>query len=485
MGIISRIKGWWDRMFAADAEKAFGVTISTDTIMDVEIRRWINTYKGHPDWVNPDDGIKTIKFAKAVCSETARLTTLALDVAFDGGARADWLKQQFDNVIMPQLRNWCEFGCAAGTVILKPTTAGVSMYLPGQFIVVNSSNRRITDVIFQDVDTKKSAVRTEYYTKLERHSFENMSIRMNENEKYRDVVYYHVQNKAFLSMSENSIGKEVPLTETKWADLQSDTYITKQSDERIDAMLFGVFRMPAANDIEFDSPLGVAMFSDAMEELKDLDIAYSRNSDEVYDSLSIELLADPLLNAPGTKLSKRTNGGLPRHVHNVTGAIKDDFYQAIDRPLKTDLRITGINNQLSLIGYKCGYSNGYFVFDQKTGMVTATQVESDDRRTIQLIKDIRDSLENCLKDVFYAQSVFADLYDLVPVGDYEVNFSFGDITYNFEEDKQHHYNLASQGKYPWEEYYVEYLKYSREDAQKLLAMAKKENKDEGMFEEEE
>ena len=118
-------------------------------------------------------------------------------------------------------------------------------------------------------------------------------------------------------------------------------------------------------------------------------------------------------------------------------------------------------------------------------MVTATQVESDDRRTIQTIKDIRDRLKVALEDTIYALSVFADLYDLSPVGEYETSYSFGDITYNWEEDKQHHYELAKQGHYPWEEYYVKFLNYSREEARKLLKMAQKENKQNSLFEEEE
>ena len=45
----------------------------------------------------------------------------------------------------------------------------------------------------------------------------------------------------------------------------------------------------------------------------------------------------------------------------------------------------------------------------------------------------------------------------------------------------HHYQLAMQGKYPWEEYYVKYLKCSREEAKQLLAMAKAENKAPTLF----
>lgn len=275
------------------------------------------------------------------------------------------------------------------------------------------------------------------------------------------------------------------MKDTKWANLRPEVTIVKQNGDTVDSMLFGVFRMPAANNIDLNSPLGMAVFADAKEEMKDLDIAYSRYTGEIYDSETIELVDDRLIVQSGQKVGTQSDIVLPHHVHNVYGQGPENFYQAIERPLHSDMRITGMNNLLSLIGYKCGYSNGYFVFDEKTGMVTATQVEADDRRTIQLIKDVRDCLQNAIDQYLYAESVFADLYQMAPVGEYEVNYSFGDITYNFEEDRQHHYNLATIGKYPWEEYYVEYLKYSREDARRLLALAAKENQDAGLLEDNE
>ena len=146
-------------------------------------------------------------------------------------------------------------------------------------------------------------------------------------------------------------------------------------------MMFGVLRMPAANDIDVDSPLGMAIYSDAMEELKDLDIAYSRYSEEVKDSRALELIDRRLVREPGHKVNEEVELDLPKHFIPVSGEGDQEFYQAVERPLKVDERIKGINAQLSYIGYKCGYSNGYFAFDQKTGMVTATQVESDDRIT--------------------------------------------------------------------------------------------------------
>lgn len=484
MGLLTWIKGVIDRMFTTEAEKAFGVDIATDTMMDIKIAEWFDTYQGHPRWLSGEDRIRTINMANTICEETARLTNLALEINIDGGARAEWLKKMVDAAIMPRLRNWIEYACATGTVIFKPNATGVDLVLPGSFRIVGTENGVTNDIIFQEQYTEGKDNNKTYYTKLERHSYMRATVALHEGEEAKEVIYYHVENKAFMSHSEKNIGKEVSLMDTKWRQLQPEVYITKANNERINTMLFGVFKMPSANDIDIDSPLGTAIFSGAMEELKDLDIAYSRNAGEIADSESICLVDDRLLNTAGNKIGMKPQVKLPHYVHNVFGGDTKEFYQEIDRQLKTEQRIKGINNQLSFIGYKCGYSNGYFVFDQKTGMVTATQVESDDRRTLQTIKDIRDSLKVALEDTIYALSVFADLYSLAPVGEYETSYSFGDIVYSFEADKEKWYQYASKGQVPFWLYLVKFEGMSEEEAKQICEEAKKENQKTELFGEE-
>ena len=118
-------------------------------------------------------------------------------------------------------------------------------------------------------------------------------------------------------------------------------------------------------------------------------------------------------------------------------------------------------------------------------MVTATQVESDDRRTIQLIKDVRDALQQCLDAVFYAQSVFADLYGGTPSGEYEATYDFGDITYNHEEDKLRWWGYVTAGKVPFWTYLMKFEGYSEKEAKELSLAAQEEHKEEqGLFDEE-
>lgn len=456
MGLISTIKGWFNMLFKSKAKEEFNIDDITSDEMKRMIDRCANIYRGHPDWVDKDDHIKTINFAKAVCSETARLATLAIGIQIDGSARAEWLQQQIDKIYF-QLRHWVEYGCAFGTIILKPNGESIDIYTPDQFLVTDEKNGEITGVVF----VNKTQEDKRYYTRLEYHRF-------------LDDGLYAITNKCYVGASENDYSKTVPIEQTPWKDLLEEATI-----ENVDNPLFGVLRTPHANNIDIDSPLSLPIFADAIEEFKDLDIAYSRNAKEIRDSKRTVLLDSDTMVETGLPVNKsideynRTKAkiGLPDYVKFVKGSAQEDFYQEINPALNTDTRMTGINALLSQIGYKCGFSNGYFVFNESTGIQTATGVEAEQQRTIQFIKDVRDKLESCLDDLIYALNVFADIYDYAPVGEYEVVYDFGDITYNRDEDRSRWYSYVVAGKIPFWYYLVKFEGFSEEDAKAIEAQA--------------
>lgn len=460
-------------MFTVDIKKQFGVDGIESKSMREAIDNWLRTYQGEPEWLDYGDGIKSINFAKFLCEETARLVCLDIDVSFDG-RRAEAMQSFWDKSIMPRLREWIEYGICTGSLILKPNGDGVDFVTPDRFqITETDGNGNITGCVFQDTyrDEKK------YVTKLEYHSFWKAAVRMPDSEEYKETMYYRIVNKAFVSNTETSLGVEVDLSSTKWSNLQPITDIVKKNNEKLNGMLFGYFKMPLANLIDMGSPLGMSLFGNAMEELKDLDVAYSRNSTEIRDSKRIVMVDDRLTDIPSMDSNGkriRTRIKLPAFVKNIFSDDPTKFYQEVNPTLNTSVRKEGIDNQLSLIGCKCGYSNGYFVLDQKTGMITATQVEADDRRTIQTIKDIRDKLKICINELLYAESVFMDLYKLAPVGDYEANYNFGDITYNYAEDKDNWWKYVQSGKVPAWKYFVKFEGMSEDEAKELAEEMKAE-----------
>lgn len=434
--------------FEGKAKEEFNVKPIPKTQTNSFIEECQNIYAGNPEWASGD--IRTINFAKSVCSEIARLVMQGTTIKIDGSGRAEELQKRIDDNYH-DIRRWVEYGCASGEIILKPNGDSIDVAVPGEFVITEVDGNKIRGCVF--LNTVYADER--YYHRLEYHRFED--------EKYA------ISNRCYVSKSPDSIGTDVDIDATPWAGMMEDV-----ESDNIDRMLFGVLKMPNANNIDPSSPYGLPIFADAVQELEDLDVAYSRNSKEIFDSKRTVLLDSDRLMPSGTKLgdydARRDAAGLPDYVKIVEGMGEGDIYHEINPTLNTDVRLVGLNNLLSQIGYKCGFSNGYFVFNQKSGMVTATQVESEDRRTLQLIKDIRDQLEKCLDDLIYAMDKFLD-NDGFPVGKYEVTYDFGDLTYNREEDRARWWGYVISGAVPKWYYFNKFEGLSEEDAKALVEEA--------------
>ena len=424
-----------------------------------QLRRWVtecvNAYKGNPLWLDDDDHIDTVNFAKTLCSEAARLAMLGTKITVDGSARAKWLQGSVD-AYYGKLREWVEYGCAYGTIILKPNGENVALYTPDEFEVTHTTGRKIDGVVFHNAEK----LGDKWYTRLEYHRFEGSS--------------YVISNKCYVGNSKGNTEKRIDIALTPWSDLAEETSVSN-----ISGPLFAVFRTPGANNIDLGSALGLPIFSEAIQELRDLDIAYSRNAKEVLDSKRTVLLDSDTKLPAGASVPKtsaaigraREQMGLPDYVRNVRGDGREMFYQEINPTLQTETRMVGINALLGQIGFKVGFSNGYFVFNESGGIQTATQVESDDRRTIQFIKDIRDQLEECLRGLIYALDVFATLYGLAPAGSYEAVYDFGDLTYNRDEDRTRWWGYVVAGKIPMWMFLTKFEGMTEEEARAAVAEA--------------
>lgn len=451
MSIFTSIKGWFAMLLQPKAKEKFSV----ETMGSEQMRTWIaecmNVYQGNPCWIDAEDHIDTVNFAKSICSETARLATLGIGIKVDGSVRADWLQKQIDRVYY-QLRNWIEYGCAYGTIAIKPNGKTIQLYTPEEFEITHHTDGKVDGIVFHNWEK----VGDKWFTRLEYHSVQS------------DV--YTITNKCYVGTFRDDTKKAVNIKATPWADLAEEARILN-----LKGMLFGIFRTPHANNIDLDSPYGLPVFSEALQELRDLDVAYSRNAKEILDSKRTVLLDSDTLTTPGKKRTTAVSAaslGLPDVVKNVQGDGKELFYQEINPELNTDVRISGINALLNQIGYKSGYSNGHFVFNESSGIQTATQVEADQQRTIQLIKDVRDKLEECMQDLIYALNAFADLYGYAPAGLYEVVFDFGDITYNKEEDRARWWGYVQAGKVPAWMFFVKFEGMTEKDAKSMTEEAR-------------
>ena len=450
MRILDRIRGFLSMIWTQKAKEEFDIHVLSYEDTDKFLRRCADAYRGKPDWIDGED-IKTVNMAKTICSELARLATMNIDITVEGSARAKWLQEQTDDM-RDCIRQWTEYGCGFGTVILKPNGTGIDVLTPAHFRITETKNDRILGAVFYDRQYDGEA--DKWYIRLEYHRF--------------DGDKYLITNRTFIGDTEEDFDHPIDIEKSPWAGLSEETTVTGT-----DRMLFGVFRMPNANNVDIDSPMGLPVFADALEELKDFDIAYSRNAVEIEDSKRTVIIDSDRLLSTGGRIGTGNKNALikeyelPRFVKAVEGTGQGDIYHEINPTLQTGVRIQGINALLSQIGFKCGFSNGYFVFNEKSGLVTATQVESADRRTLQLVNDIREQLKHCLDDLIYALDRFADAYDLSARGTYEVVYKFADLTLNEDEDRMRWYSYVTQGLIPFSEYLIRFEGMTEEEANKI------------------
>ncbi len=126
-------------VFSGKAQQEFDVKPISSKEMEAFINRCSLIYQGRPDWAR--ENVKTVNFAKAVCSEVARLATV------DGSSRAEWLQEQIDDLYY-QIRNWVEYAAAVGTIVLKPNGEGVDLVMPDKYMVTGKKNGNINGIVF-------------------------------------------------------------------------------------------------------------------------------------------------------------------------------------------------------------------------------------------------------------------------------------------------------------------------------------------------
>lgn len=488
MGLISKVRDFFMNLFMSEAKDKFNVKVITSDRMEIAQLTWSNIIRELPPWLNPADGVETINFAKFLCQYTAKKTCLDLKVTISGSDRADYINKCIGEMIKKSIRDKVEDGCGLGGIILKPNgtynpKSAIDYILPGNFVVTDkNSNGDILGAIFVDKLQKGD----KFYTRLEYHHFENIPVA---DEELGRV--YTIENKAYKSNAEESLGTEVQLdTVEEWQGIQPILSLSN-----VEKPLFAYLKMPYNNTIDYASPEGVAIFANCLKELKDLDVAWSRKSDEIQDSKHMTFLSENALKGPRSKIYP--DGApmeLPRFIQGLhMGIDENNAIHEHVATILTDQRIADINSVLSMISTKCGFSQGQFILDRKTGMVTATQIESDDSETVETITDIRNALKSAIKDLIYAIDKYCDVYFQMPSGYVDAIdetipdeniFYFKDLLSTFEQDRTRAYQLMMQGLYSKKQYLMEYEGFSEESALQMLAEAQEEKKatqDNGLF----
>lgn len=426
-----------------DVSKAFGVKFIQSYEMDEALREWDELYR-------KTDGIHLFP---VITSEIARLALLEFDVNISGNsARKDIVSKVMNKELSGDLRRQLEYGCAYGSMIIKPCIEGGSISIdhvkPNAFIPLEfDSSNRLTSVICLERKSINGAI----YTKAEKCT-------------YKDNTYT-VQTKAYYSTDYYDLGVEVKLSEVEaWGSLKPFVTI-----KNVDRPLFGFFRYPAANNIDIDSPLGVSVCSKSCNTLRDLDASYNKFNTEIDTSDKVLFAADYLLSGINNKKIERKNP-LPNLIKGLNFTtngteIKEWVPEIRDQAYKSVMQM-----YIDTVTIQCGFDSGYFTFDSSDGVIrTATEVRADQQRTLSTITDVQIELKKAIEDLLYGIIALIDLYELAPEAeDFNYSIKYKDFNLDPEQERERMLKLIEKGIYPKWKYLVEFEGYTEEKAREFI-----------------
>lgn len=390
-----------------DEHPAQDIAISNK--MEKAISLWARVYKNDAPWLK--GSVKSLGLPAAVASELARQVTIEFKSDITGeSARAKYLNEQYQP-LLGSLRAYTEYGCAKGGLIFKPYPdryGGIAVdvvqadgFAPTSF----DSRGGITGAVFTERLTKGKQI----YTRYEYHSM-------------ADNVYT-ICNIAYQSDNENFNGHKISLTLVpEWADLLPEATL-----EGISKPLFGYFRVPFANTIDPSSPLGVSVYSRAVD--------LFRQADEQWERILWEYKGGELaIDVSEDIFEHRRDGSviLPTGQERLFRAHDIDVSQTTGKflePFSPELRDTslfnGLNGILKRIEFNCGLAYGTLSDPQEIEK-TAQEIKSGKQRSYSTVADIQKALQKALEDTVCAMDVWCTINSLATADSYQMSFDWDD-----------------------------------------------------------
>ena len=352
-----------------------------------------------------------------IASEFSRLMLAESDIhTEESNARAVFLGEQMDD-FLAKFSEKAEVACALGSMAFKPYVSGgeilvdmirADRYVPTAFDV----NGNVTAAVF----LARKTVGKAYYTRLEFHSWDAAAKR------------YTVENQAYRSLGVDSLGAACDLSEVEgWEQLQPH-----QEVANVPAPLFAVFRIPASNRVDMDSAVGVSVYADAVDLIRQADeqwrkITWEYDASEMAVDASIDLFD---FSAADKKTEKRLT--LPKGKKRLFR--KYDFGENADitkmmqvyAPAIRDTSLfNGLNHILQRIEFNVGLAYGTISEPQDVEK-TAEEIRTSKQRSYVHVSAMQKSLEYALRQLVSAMDVYATLYHLAPQGACTLACNWGD-----------------------------------------------------------
>jgi A118 family predicted phage portal protein len=405
-------------------ESALHITPAVSNKMRTAIELWECMYKDESPWLS-DPKIKSLGLPAMIASEKARTATIEMQVKITGESeRAKFIKKSFKKVLK-NLRKELEFGIALGGFIIKPyvklgadgkydvdfTFVKATNFYPLSF----SSDGDITECVFIDRIIKQDKV----YTKLEYHKLEGNALIVT------STAYVSHSTPMTNMYGTGELGEPIPLTSVpEWSNIEPVVTINNAG-----SMLFGYFKMPQANNVDLDSPLGVSGFSRAVSLIQEADEQYSNLLWE-YEGGQLAIDVDRTALNPTKDGKGKEIEVLPqlqdRLYRRTLDLGADNAYNVFNPDLRDASILNGLNTILMHIEDVTELSRGTLSEVTYAEARTATEIKILKQRSFSANQDIQKELQDTLEEAIEAVDKYCDLYKINAKEDFEVAYVWDD-----------------------------------------------------------
>lgn len=421
--------------------------------METQIATWVRMYED----VHAQDTY-SLGLPAFIAGEFARLVTLECDIRLTG-TRGKWMDEQF-SIFRDSLRPSVEYACALGGAVFKPYVRGDAIAVDvvqadAFFPTAFDTSRRLTGAVFSQQITRGGKI----YTRLESHDFNP------------GTGVEVIQNRAFVSSSNASLGGEIALSQVpEWADITPEATI-----QNLTQPLFAYFRIPLANNKDRGSPLGVSVFAGAVPAIEQANAQYGRL---LWEYEGGQLAVD----VSEAAIRKGEDGGvqldrLGQRLYRRSLATGDiNFYHAFAPALRDASYLNGLNDLLRKIEMQSNLSFGT-ISDPSSVDKTATEVKMNKQRSFAAVHDIQRALETALNGLFYAMDKLAQLYGLGPAGDWQATYLWNDsILVDEDKAREQMRQDCRDGAAQWWEYRMRFYGESEAEAKKAVGYSENPKK---------
>ena len=197
--------------------------------------------------------------------------------------------------------------------------------------------------------------------------------------------------------------------------------IIPEMETESDVPLFSILRTPIINTIDDNLGLGMSMYGNAIDQLKDCDVKYN-NSVMDFVLGGKKIIYNKKLIKYGTRKIKNDDGTYTTEEYPIypddiskqqfmeigDALSKDELIHEYNPDLRTDQNKDGLQFALDLLSFKTGLGTKYYEFSGGS-VVTATQYAGDRQDLMKNAKKYRDNINEFIGGILKASLLLARL----------------------------------------------------------------------------